>query len=119
MKIPRDVNGAVALQALRRLGFEKLRQSGSHLIVRKGARTVVVTIHKPIKPGTLVGLIEQAGVSVEAFCAELQASVGSRGFCGDRFATRTNCCVGIILTAPAGLSCQRLAGRAAFATDAF
>lgn len=71
MKIPRDVNGAEAAQALRRLGFEKMRQSGSHLIMRKGARTVVVPMHKPIKPGTLAGLIEQAGASIEAFCAEL------------------------------------------------
>jgi len=28
-------------------------------------------MHKPIKPGTLKGLIEQAGVKVEHFVAEL------------------------------------------------
>ncbi len=39
--------------------------------MRKDGRTVVVPMHKPIKPGTLAGLIEQAGVSFEAFCAEL------------------------------------------------
>jgi predicted RNA binding protein YcfA (HicA-like mRNA interferase family) len=39
--------------------------------MRKDARTVVVPMHKPIKPGTLAGPIAQAGVSVEAFCAEL------------------------------------------------
>ncbi len=71
MKIPRDVSGTEASRALRRLGFEEKRQSGSHLIMRKGGRTVVVPMHKPIKPGTLAGLIEQAGVTVEAFCAEL------------------------------------------------
>lgn len=32
-------------------------------------------LHKPIKPGTLAGLIEQAGVSIEAASAEL-SSVG-------------------------------------------
>jgi predicted RNA binding protein YcfA (HicA-like mRNA interferase family) len=71
VKIPRDVSGTEASRALRRLGFEEKRQSGSHLIMRKGGRTVVVPMHKPIKPGTLAGLIEQAGVTVEAFCAEL------------------------------------------------
>jgi len=39
--------------------------------MRKDGRTVVVPMHKPIKPRTLKGLIEQAGVSVEAFCGEL------------------------------------------------
>ena len=71
MKIPRDVKGTEAAKALGRLGFEVRRQTGSHLIMRKDARTVVVPMHKPIKPGTLAGLIEQAGVSVETFCAEL------------------------------------------------
>jgi predicted RNA binding protein YcfA (HicA-like mRNA interferase family) len=71
VRIPRDVNGADAVKALRRLGFVELRQTGSHLIMRKEGRTVVVPMHKPIKPGTLKGLIEQAGVSVEAFCAEV------------------------------------------------
>jgi predicted RNA binding protein YcfA (HicA-like mRNA interferase family) len=71
VRIPRDVNGTEAARALRRIGFEEKRQSGSHLIMRKGGRTVVVPMHKPIKPGTLAGLIEQAGVTVEAFCAEL------------------------------------------------
>lgn len=71
MKIPRDVNGAEAVRALRRAGFETLRQTGSHLIMRKESRTVVVPQHKPIKPGTLKGLIEQAGLTVEAFAALL------------------------------------------------
>jgi predicted RNA binding protein YcfA (HicA-like mRNA interferase family) len=71
VKIPRDVNGTDAARALRRLGFDVKRQTGSHLIMRKDGRTVVVPMHKPIKPGTLSGLIEQAGVSVEIFCAEL------------------------------------------------
>ena len=67
MKLRRDVNGDDAVQALRRLGFEKRRQTGSHVIMRKDGRTVVVPMHRPIKPGTLRGLIEQAGVTVEVF----------------------------------------------------
>lgn len=71
MKIPRDVNGPEAVRALRRAGFETLRQTGSHLIMRKESRTVVVPQHKRIKPGTLKGMIEQAGLTVEGFVALL------------------------------------------------
>lgn len=71
MKLPRDVHGKHAARALCRLGFADLRQTGSHRILRKEGRTVVVPMHRPIKPGTLKGLIEQAGVTLEEFMAEL------------------------------------------------
>lgn len=71
MKLPRDVTGRQAARALQRLGFVQLRQTGSHLILRKESRTVVVPQHKPIKPGTLKGVIEQAGLTLDAFTAEL------------------------------------------------
>ncbi len=71
MKIPRDVNGVEAVRALKRLGFVQLRQTGSHRILRKDSRTVVVPQHKPIKPGTLKGVIEQAGLTLEQFIEEL------------------------------------------------
>lgn len=71
MKLPRDVNGAQAARALQRLGFVVQRQTGSHLILRREARTVVVPQHKPIKPGTLKGVIEQAGLTVREFVDQL------------------------------------------------
>lgn len=71
MRIPRDVSGTEAVKALRRLGFESLRQSGSHHIMRRAGKTVVVPQHKPIKPGTLRGMLEQAGVSLEEFAEAL------------------------------------------------
>ncbi|MBI5385334.1 MAG: type II toxin-antitoxin system HicA family toxin [Verrucomicrobia bacterium] len=71
MKLPRDVSGAEAARALQRRGFVPLRQTGSHLILRKEGSTVVVPQHKPLKPGTLKGLIEQAGMTVEEFVEEL------------------------------------------------
>jgi len=69
VKIPRDVSGLEAVRALRRYGFLQLRQTGSHLILRKDARTVVVPQHKPLKPGTLI--IEQAGLTLEEFIDHL------------------------------------------------
>lgn len=71
MRIPRDVNGPEAVRALRRLGFESIRQTGSHLIMRRGEKTVVVPQHKPIKPGTLRGMLDQAGISLEEFTQAL------------------------------------------------
>jgi predicted RNA binding protein YcfA (HicA-like mRNA interferase family) len=71
VKIPRVVNGAEAVRALKRLGFVQLRQTGSHLILRKDNRTVVVPQHKPIKAGTLKGVIEQAGLTLEQFVEAL------------------------------------------------
>jgi predicted RNA binding protein YcfA (HicA-like mRNA interferase family) len=71
VRIPRDVNGVEAARALKRLGFVQLRQTGSHLIFRKDRRSVVVPQHKPLKPGTLKGIVEQAGLTLEQFVAEL------------------------------------------------
>jgi predicted RNA binding protein YcfA (HicA-like mRNA interferase family) len=71
VKLPRDVSGAKAARALKRIGFVELRQTGSHLILRREGRTVVVPQHKPLKPGTLKGVIEQAGLTLEEFVAEL------------------------------------------------
>jgi predicted RNA binding protein YcfA (HicA-like mRNA interferase family) len=67
VKLPRDLSGADLVKALRRLGFEFSRQTGSHAILRKGSRTVVVPQHKPVKPDTLKGVIEQAGLTVQEF----------------------------------------------------
>jgi predicted RNA binding protein YcfA (HicA-like mRNA interferase family) len=71
VKLPRDVTGDQAVRALRRIGFVEVRRSGSHRILRKQSRTVVVPQHRPIKPGTLKALIEQAGLTVDEFVAEL------------------------------------------------
>ncbi len=71
MKVPRDVNGGEAARVLKRLGFVQVRQTGSHLIMRKAERTIVVPPHKPLKPGTLKGVIEQAGLTLEQFVSEL------------------------------------------------
>jgi predicted RNA binding protein YcfA (HicA-like mRNA interferase family) len=71
VKIPRDVDGQQAVRALKRLGFAFQRQTGSPTIMRREHRTVVVPQHQPIKPGTLKGLIEQAGLTVQEFTAQL------------------------------------------------
>lgn len=69
MKLPRDISGEEAAKALSRLGFSEMRKTGSHRIMRREGRTVVVPMHRPIKTGTLKGLIEQSGVTLEEFVA--------------------------------------------------
>lgn len=69
-KLPR-VSGAVVVRVLERLGFEKLRQSGSHVIMRRGAKGCVVPMHNEVKVGTLAGILRQADVSPDEFIAAM------------------------------------------------
>ena len=67
-----NVSGADAVRALERLGFVKLRQKGSHIIMRRGSTGCVVPNHREIKVGTLSGVLKQAGVSAEDFVNALR-----------------------------------------------
>lgn len=67
-KLP-HVSGAAVLKALERLGFAKVRQSGSHVIMRRGSKGCVVPMHSEVKVGTLAGVLRQADVSPEEFIA--------------------------------------------------
>lgn len=69
-KLPK-ISGQETIQALRRLGFEQVRQAGSHVVLRKEHKGCVVPLHKELKVGTLAGLLRQAGVSAEDFISEL------------------------------------------------
>ena len=59
------------LSALQKLGFEIVRQKGSHIVMRRGESGCVVPNHKEIRVGTLSGILKQAGVSVEEFIEQL------------------------------------------------
>lgn len=65
------VSGARAAKALERLGFERQRQKGSHLILRRGRAVCVVPMHREIDPGTLRGVLRQAGIEVTEFIQQL------------------------------------------------
>ena len=65
-KLPRT-SGAAIVKALERLGFVKIRQSGSHVIMRRGSKGCVVPMHSDVKVGTLAGILRQAGVSQDDF----------------------------------------------------
>jgi len=69
-KLP-DVSGEQTVKALTRLGFTFIRQKGSHAILRRGNRGCVVPMHREINRSTLKGVLDQAGITIEEFGANL------------------------------------------------
>jgi len=58
LKIPRNINGSDLVRALRVLGYECVRQDGSHIRLTtsvNGTHHVTVPSHRPLKTGTLLG----------------------------------------------------------------
>ena len=67
-RLPR-LSGREVVRIFESLGWEKVRQSSSHIIlVREGHQaTLSVPDHKEVAVGTLRSLIRSAGLTVEAF----------------------------------------------------
>lgn len=58
MKIPRDVSASDLIRALRVLGYESMRQQGSHIrltTIVGGTHHITIPNHRPLKTGTLIG----------------------------------------------------------------
>lgn len=70
-KLP-HASGAQIVRALERLGFQKARQSGSHVVMKRESRGCVVPMHGEVKLGTLAGLLRQAEVSPDDFIQALR-----------------------------------------------
>lgn len=60
-KMPR-ISSREAIRALERLGFEQVRQTGSHVVMKKeteeGEVGCVVPVHRELKVGTLSGILK-------------------------------------------------------------
>ena len=65
MKLPRDLSGDDVCRVLKRLGFEFVRQTGSHRHFVKGSLHPCVPVHREIKPKTLQSILKQAEITVE------------------------------------------------------
>ena len=65
------VSGAELVRALERLGFEQMRQRGSHVVLRRGGAGCVVPLHRELKRGTLAGIVRQAELSADAVIGAL------------------------------------------------
>ncbi len=72
---PPVIRAQKVVQALKKAGFYKDHQRGSHLVLRhqEKNRSVVVPIHSGTVPrGTLRAIIHQAEMTVEEFCSYLK-----------------------------------------------
>ena len=60
MKLPRDLDGVELAQALGKLGYVKIRQTGSHIRLttqENGEHHVTIPFHSPLKTGTLNAIL--------------------------------------------------------------
>ncbi len=73
-KLPR-ISSREAIRALERLGFEQVRQTGSHVVMKRITEEreigCVVPVHQELKLGTLSGILKQAQVTAEEFIESL------------------------------------------------
>ena len=71
MKLPRDLSGEEVCRALKRLGFEFVRQTGSHRHYARSGLHPCVPMHRELKPKTLQSILKQADVSIEELLENL------------------------------------------------
>lgn len=65
-RIPRDLSGGELIKALRRLGYQESRSSGSHVrLTCPGPPQHHLTVprHDPLRLGTLVGILDELAES--------------------------------------------------------
>ena len=78
MRLPRDVSGASLVTALRRLGYKRVRQRGSHVRVTTqegGEHHEVIPLHDPVRAKTLSSILKSIarhhGIGVEELLRRL------------------------------------------------
>jgi predicted RNA binding protein YcfA (HicA-like mRNA interferase family) len=65
MKLPRGVSGERLIRTLEGLGYEVVRQKGSHVRLRHEGppvHTVTVPLHDPLKTGSLHGILTEVAL---------------------------------------------------------
>ena len=68
----RRLSSRDVIRALERLGFDQIRQRGSHIVLRRGSVTCIVPQRRELKLGTLSSVLQQADVGVEEFIAAVK-----------------------------------------------
>ena len=69
-----QISGRQVVVALQKIGYEKDRQKGSHIILRQISephRRQIVPDHRIVAKGTLRAIIKQCGLTIEEFSALL------------------------------------------------
>ena len=71
----RRISGDEAIRALERLGFVRIRQRGSHVVLKRqtpaGEVGCAVPVHRELASGTLRGILRQAQVTPDEFMDNL------------------------------------------------
>ncbi|WP_010185738.1 type II toxin-antitoxin system HicA family toxin [Sphingomonas sp. PAMC 26605] len=70
-RLPR-LSSRETIRALERLGFVLARQKGSHVVLKRGSATCVVPQRAELKLGTLAGILDQAGLTVDELLGALK-----------------------------------------------
>lgn len=79
MKLSRDVSGADLVKALRVLGYETTRQTGSHIRLttsEKGSHHVTIPNHSSLRIGTLAAILDDVathfGINRQALLSKIR-----------------------------------------------
>ena len=70
MSVLPGISGREVVSALLKVGYEKDRQKGSHIILRQERcpyRRIVVPDHREVAKGTLRKIIKQSGLTIDEF----------------------------------------------------
>ena len=80
MKLPRNVSGARLQASLRRLGYETVRQRGSHVRITtqiNGEHHEVIPLHNPVRAKTLSSILKSVARHHEMTVEELLGALDS------------------------------------------
>lgn len=78
MRLPRDISGADLVKALRVLGYEISRQTGSHLRLttsENGTHHVTIPNHSPLRIGTFAAILDDIANHFEISRQELLSKI--------------------------------------------
>jgi predicted RNA binding protein YcfA (HicA-like mRNA interferase family) len=80
MKLPRDVSGTDLAKALKVLGYQVTRQTGSHLrltTTEGGEHHITIPQHDPLRVGTLAAILDDVAMHFGLSRSELLVKIKS------------------------------------------
>ena len=81
MSLPSNLSGKDLVKLLYKLGYEQTRQVGSHLrltTTQKGTHHTTIPNHKPLKLGTLSGILKDIGQHFEMTKDEVWETINKK-----------------------------------------
>ncbi len=61
------ISGKELIKYLAKKGFKVRRQRGSHIVMKLSERRVTIPLHKELDRGTLLAILEEAGINKTEF----------------------------------------------------